>query len=116
LIYFFTNNLTLHTYLIFTIFGFSIFSLGIFKWLRSFKINFYISFIVAIVIVCNLKLTELLRFPNAVHSAAWYPWILYGINLLLLDNKHLKGFLIIFISNFFLILVTSSPKINLIKI
>ena len=37
LIYFITNNLTLHTYLIYTIFGLSIFSLGIFKWLRSFK-------------------------------------------------------------------------------
>ena len=103
LIYFVTDNLTLHTYLNYTIFGLSIFSLGIFKWLRSFKININYCLIAAIIIVCNLKLTELLRFPNAVHSAAWFPWILYGINSLTFYKKYLKGFLVIFFSNLFLL-------------
>jgi hypothetical protein len=24
----------------------------------------------------SFKLTEILRFPNALHTAAWYPWVL----------------------------------------
>ena len=38
------------------------------------------------VIICGVfqlegvKVTELLRFPNALHAFAWFPWILYGIN------------------------------------
>ena len=103
LIYFITESLTLHTFLNYTIFGLSIFSLGIYKWLRSLKINLYICAIVAILIVCNLKLTELLRFPNAVHSAAWFPWILYGINSIAHNGKFWRGFLVIFFSNSFLI-------------
>ena len=27
----------------------------------------------------SFKVTELLRFPNAVHTACWYPWILYAM-------------------------------------
>ena len=36
LIYFITKDLTLYTYLLYTISGISIFSLGIFYWLKSF--------------------------------------------------------------------------------
>ena len=102
IVYFVKNNLSLHDYVIYTISAFSIYSLGIFFWLRSLKIDFWIAFTVSIVTVCSLKITETIRFPNAAHSAAWMPWILYGINLI---NKNftLKNFLLIFLSNFFLV-------------
>ena len=102
IIYFIKNNLSLHDYVVYTISAFSIYSLGIFFWLRSLKIDFWIAFTVSIVTVCSLKITETIRFPNAAHSAAWMPWILYGINLI---NKNftLKNFLLIFLSNFFLV-------------
>jgi len=102
IIYFIKNNLTFHDYVIYTISAFSIYSLGIFFWLRSLKIDFWIAFTVSIVTICSLKITETLRFPNAAHSAAWMPWALYGINLI---NKNftLKNFFLIFVFNFFLL-------------
>tara|TARA_B100001093_G_scaffold457535_1_gene469315 strand:+ start:2233 stop:4260 length:2028 start_codon:yes stop_codon:yes gene_type:complete len=101
-VHFITNNLTLHNYLIYTIFAISIFSLGIFNWLKSFKISQTHAFISALIVACSLKVTELLRFPNAAHAAAWIPWVLYGVNLMIKDNKK-KPFLIIFFSNLFIL-------------
>ena len=46
----------------------------------------------------SLKVTELLRFPNALHAFAWFPWILYGINSVLLNFNYKKYFIIIFVS------------------
>ena len=102
IIYFIKNNLTFHDYVIYTISAFSIYSLGIFFWLRSLKIDFWIACTVSIVTICSLKITETIRFPNAAHSAAWMPWALYGINLI---NKNftLKNFFLIFVFNFFLL-------------
>ena len=102
IVHFITNNLTLHNYLIYTIFAISIFSLGIFNWLKSFKISQTHAFISALIVACSLKVTELLRFPNAAHAAAWIPWVLYGVNLMIKDNKK-KPFLIIFFSNLFIL-------------
>ena len=96
------NDLTLHDYVIYTISAFSIYALGIFFWLRSLKIDFWIAFTVSIVTICSLKITETIRFPNAAHSAAWMPWILYGINLMIEENKK-KSFLVIFFSNLFIL-------------
>ena len=89
IVHFITNNLTLHNFLIYTIFAISIFSLGIFYWLKSFKIDQTNAFISALIVACSLKVTELLRFPNAAHAAAWIPWVLYGVNLML-ENKNKK--------------------------
>jgi hypothetical protein len=102
LIHFITKNLSLHTFLLYTIFAISIFSLGIFYWLKSLKIDQITAFFSALVIACSLKVTELLRFPNAAHAAAWIPWTLYGINLMISGNKK-KSFFIIFFSNFFIL-------------
>ncbi len=102
LIYFVTQNLTLHNFLIYTIFAISIFSLGIFKWLKSLNIDHQIALLSCLIVVCSLKITELLRFPNAVHAAAWMPWVLYGINLIF-NDKRKKGFFVIFFSNLFIL-------------
>tara|TARA_Y100000389_G_scaffold199798_1_gene238885 strand:- start:1673 stop:3814 length:2142 start_codon:yes stop_codon:yes gene_type:complete len=101
LIHFITKNLSLHIFLLYSIFAISIFSLGIFNWLKSLKVAHSIAFLSALLIACSLKLTELLRFPNAVHAAAWIPWALYGINEMIINKK--KSFLIIFFSNLFIL-------------
>ena len=107
LIHFVTKNLSLHTFLLYTILAISIFSLGVFYWLKSLKIDQTIAFFSALIIACSLKVTELLRFPNAAHAAAWMPWILYGVNLMMEKNK-IKSFLIIFFCNL-LILTAGYP-------
>ena len=76
-------------------------------WLKSLKTNQTLAFFSALIIACSLKITELLRFPNAAHAAAWMPWILYGINLMIENNKK-KSFFIIFFSNL-LILTAGYP-------
>ena len=96
LFHFLTKNLSLHFFLLYTIFAISIFCLGIFFWLKSFKINQSIAFFSALIIACSLKITELLRFPNAAHAAAWMPWVLYGINLMY-ENNIKKSYFIIFL-------------------
>ena len=86
-IHYLTNNLSLGHYVWYTISAFSIFSLGIFYWLRSLKIDHDVAFLSALLVVTSLKVTELLRFPNAAHAAAWMPWVLLGINNLLYNRK-----------------------------
>ena len=44
LVHLINNNLSLHTFLIYTIFAISIFSVGVFYWLKSLKINQIIAF------------------------------------------------------------------------
>jgi len=102
-IYFFKGELNLHDYLLFTIFSFSIFNIGLYLWLRQLRIDFWPAFTACLVACCSLKLTEILRFPNACNAAAWFPWILYGITLALDKNHRLKSFLIIFFSFLFIL-------------
>jgi len=63
----------------FAIIGISIFALGIYKWLRLINKNTRAVILSTIIISVSFKMTEILRFPNAVHTAAWYPWILYAV-------------------------------------
>ena len=102
IIHFISKNLTLHNFVLYTISAISIFSLGIFYWLRTLKIDHLIALLSALLVACSLKVTELLRFPNAAHCAAWIPWTLYGINLMILNKKKIS-ILIIFLSNLFIL-------------
>ena len=60
-------------YQIFTIFALSIFGVGLYLWLRRLRITTMIALLAVLVALSSLKVTELLRFPNAAHSAAWMP-------------------------------------------
>lgn len=64
---------------VFTIIGISIFALGLYKWLRLINKNIRAVILSTLIISISFKMTEILRFPNAVHTAAWYPWVLYAI-------------------------------------
>jgi hypothetical protein len=60
----------------FAVLGIAIFTIGLYCWLRSLRFGVRIALATAMVMGVSFKLTELLRFPNAVHTAAWYPWVL----------------------------------------
>jgi len=75
---------------VFTILGLSIFALGLFMWLRLLNNNIRAVVFAVLVMSISFKMTEILRFPNAVHTAAWYPWILYTLTKIML-NRSLKN-------------------------
>ena len=64
---------------LFTVLGISIFALGLFMWLRRINKDITAVLFAVLVMSVSFKVTEIIRFPNAVHSMAWYPWILYAI-------------------------------------
>jgi hypothetical protein len=76
---------------LFAVFGACIFCAGLFRWLRSMEFGFRPAFFAAAVLATCLKVTELLRFPNAIHTAAWIPWILYGVTILSERRKMWRG-------------------------
>jgi hypothetical protein len=78
---------------IFTVLGISIFALGLFMWLRLVNTNIRAVVFSVLVMSVSFKMTEILRFPNAVHSAAWYPWILYALTRILLSQSLRKAVL-----------------------
>ena len=95
---FLVGDLTKYYFLIYTIFAISIFNVGLFFFIRTLNIDYKVVLTTILITGLSLKITELLRFPNALHSFAWFPWILYGINLAAIDFKSKKSFIIIFSS------------------
>lgn len=63
----------------FTLLGLSIYGLGLFAWLRALGLPLRAALVATLVMSVSFKLTEVVRFPNAVHAAAWMPWILFGL-------------------------------------
>ncbi|NJO17386.1 MAG: hypothetical protein HC877_17075 [Thioploca sp.] len=74
----------------FTVLGVSIFSLGLFYWLKSLKLNVSAILFATLVMSVSFKIIEILRFPNAIHTAAWYPWILFSLTKSLQNSCYLK--------------------------
>jgi hypothetical protein len=74
------NGYSPYAHQLFTIFGLSLFAAGFYLWMRSLSFDRRAALFAALVITVSFKMTEILRFPNAVHTAAWYPWILWSIN------------------------------------
>jgi len=92
------GDLSKHTYFLYTVFGLSIYNIGQYFWLRKLNIDKKYCLLATIITCFGLKLTEILRFPNATHAFAWFPWILYSITLSLDSSKTIKSSIIIFIS------------------
>lgn len=87
----------------FAVLGISIFSTGLLLWLRSLRINILYAVIAVCLVSVSSKMTEILRFPNAVHTVAWIPFILYGCTLAMDNAKKFKAGLIIFASSVMMI-------------
>ncbi len=71
----------------FTVLGMSIFSTGMFAWLRQFSWRESSALLAAVVISVSFRVTELIRFPWSVHTIAWLPWMLYFITRLLKNPR-----------------------------
>ena len=98
LICFLFGEITKYYFLIYTILAISIFNLGFFFYFRTLNIDYKIALTTIFITSLSLKVTELLRFPNAIHCFAWFPWIMYGINLAVIDFNYRKSFIVIFFS------------------
>ena len=98
----FEIDFTRHNYLIFTIFAISIFTVGNYLWLRRLNFSPSTALLSCLIISMNLKISEILRFPNAIHTFCWFSWILYGLTLTKFQKKTLKSFVILFVCWFFI--------------
>ena len=99
----FNLEFTRHNYLIFTIFGISIYNIGQYYWLKLLNVKTKHALITCIILTFGLKITEILRFPNAIHTFCWFSWILYGVTLTKFKTKNIKSFSIIFFSTLFIL-------------
>ena len=72
---------------LFTVLGISIFALGLYAWLKTINKNTTAVLFSVLIMSASFKITELVRFPNAVHSAAWYPWLLYAMTRIMFSNS-----------------------------
>ncbi len=97
------GDLSKHTYLLYTIFGISIYNLGQYLWLRKLNIDIKYCLIATLITCLGLKINEVLRFPNAIHSFCWFPWILYGMTISINKNQIIKSSIIIFFSTIFVL-------------
>ena len=86
------GSFSLQDYLIFTISGLSIFNVGLYLWLDRYKINSFENIFVILVISSSLLVTGFLRFPNAIHCLAWFPFVLVGMDLALERYKSIKSY------------------------
>jgi hypothetical protein len=80
----------------FTVLAVSILCLGLFLWLRHLVTNPRAILFAVFLGAMNFRIGEILRLPNAAHAAAWIPWILYGVTLLLKGEHVARGSLILF--------------------
>ena len=76
----------------FTVFGISIFCVGLYLWLRALRLPLRSAVFSALVASVSYKVTELVRFPNAVHTMAWYPWILLAITRIFQSSSWKQAF------------------------
>lgn len=94
------NGYNLLDHQLFTVLGISTFALGLFMWLRLINTNIRAVVFAVLVMSVSFKMTEIMRFPNAVHSAAWYPWIFYALTKIMLSQSlkitALNGILLVF--------------------
>ena len=97
------GDISKYSFLIFTISAISIFNLGLFLFFKTLKIETKVAVTTIIITCISLKINELLRFPNAIHSFAWFSWILYGINLAATSKNFKKIFFVIFFSTLMLL-------------
>ena len=111
ILYFFSfiiGDLSKYTYLIYTILGVSIYNVGQYFWLRRLGLGIKYCFFATLITCFGLKINEILRFPNAIHTFAWFSWILYGMTLSIKIENKIKSSLILFVATI-LILTAGYP-------
>ncbi len=81
----------------FSLLGASLFGLGLYFWLKELLPSRRGALFAALVFSIGFKVGDILRFPNAVHAAAWLPWILYGVAKARESRNFIKSALILFV-------------------
>jgi hypothetical protein len=89
------GSFSVWTYTLFTIFGIGIFGVGLYCWLRRLCLPRSAALAATLIACMSLKVTETIRFPNAIHSAAWIPWLLLGLTLAASRKNVIGGAIII---------------------
>ncbi len=87
----------------YSVFGAALFGLGLYFWLKEILPSRRGAFFAALVFSISFKVGELLRFPNAIHAAAWIPWILYGVAKARESRASILSAFIIFVACFSLL-------------
>jgi hypothetical protein len=88
---------------VFALLGAAIFSLGLFKWLRATRLPVLPALLGALVFASCMRITDLMRLTNALHAAAWLPWILLGMTRAVERRTVGRGALIVAVSTVFLL-------------
>jgi hypothetical protein len=86
-----TGSFSVWHYTLFTIMGIGIFGVGLYCWLRRLVFPGYVALVATMIACMSLKVTEIIRYPNAVHSAAWLPWLLLGITMAAARKDVVRG-------------------------
>jgi hypothetical protein len=102
------GGLTGWDYTLYTILGVAIYNVGLYCLLRKHSLLPFVAFGSVLIASMSLKLAESLRYPNAIHTAAWMPWLLLGIALAAEKRRTLRGATLFGVS-FFLILTAGYP-------
>ncbi len=73
---------------VYTVLGISIFASGLYAWLRQLPISRRAVLVAVLIMSVSFRMTEIIRFPNALHTAAWQPWILFAITRILQSKSN----------------------------
>ena len=65
---------------IFTVLGVSLFALGLYRWLNQTFKNPTAALFASITLSACWSMGEFMRFPNAIHTIAWVPWVLAALH------------------------------------
>ena len=97
------GSFSLYDYMIYTIFGISIYLVGQFQWLKS--LNYFSKkniYFITLIVPTILIFSNFLRFPNAIHTICWLPYLLLGINYCANNKNIFKATALIFFSTLFI--------------
>lgn len=78
---------------IYTVLGVILLAAGYYMWLRGRHVDRSAALFAAGAISIGYRIADIYRFPNAVHAAAWMPWILFAYDRWI-DRRLGSGFLL----------------------
>jgi hypothetical protein len=95
----------------YAILGVSIFAVGLYYWLREFKLSPAAVITVSFLIPVSFKIAELIRYPAGLHSIAWYPWFLLAVTRIFKSktNRQAVGPALLLIAALFCLVTAGYP-------
>jgi hypothetical protein len=78
---------------LYMVLGVCLLGAGLYLWLRGRGVDRGAALFAAGAIAIGFRIADIYRFPNAVHAAAWMPWVLYAYDRWL-DRAIGRGFLL----------------------